>query len=77
MSWHQGVLEIKQFVRARESLVFIAIMPAGLMLLFGAIFDLDVGAPGVDAFVLRVGDDRCLLGFLFCLATFRWTTRDR
>jgi len=44
MSWHQGVLEIKQFVRARESLVFIAIMPAGLMLLFGAIFDFDVGA---------------------------------
>src|SRR5262245_14650856 len=47
LAWHQGVVEVKQFVRTRQSLVFIALMPAAMMLLFGRIygFDLNGGIP--------------------------------
>jgi len=43
VAWHQGLLEVKQFVRTRESLIFMALMPAGLMLLFGRIYGFNVG----------------------------------
>jgi ABC-2 type transport system permease protein len=42
----QGGIEIKQFVRSREALVFTLLFPVILLVIFGAIFDFDI-APGV------------------------------
>ncbi|MEV0273955.1 ABC transporter permease [Hamadaea sp. NPDC050747] len=38
----QGQIEIKQFVRTRESLVFTLVFPAIILLIFGAIFSGDI-----------------------------------
>ena len=43
----QGWLEIKQFVRSREALVFTLLFPVMLLIIFGAIFDFEI-APGVQ-----------------------------
>lgn len=42
----QGVLEIKQFLRTRESFVFTLLFPVLLLVVFGAIFNFEI-APGV------------------------------
>jgi len=42
----RGALEIKQFLRSRESVVFTLLFPVALVVIFGAIFQRDL-APGV------------------------------
>lgn len=42
----QGVLEIKQFLRTRESFVFTLLFPVMLLVVFGSIFNFEI-APGV------------------------------
>jgi len=42
----RGLLEIKQFARSRESVVFTLAFPVMLLVIFGSVFDQDV-APGV------------------------------
>ncbi|HET6214218.1 MAG TPA: ABC transporter permease, partial [Micromonosporaceae bacterium] len=42
----QGFLEIKQFLRTRESVVFTLLFPVMLLVLFGAIFTFTI-APGI------------------------------
>jgi ABC-2 type transport system permease protein len=42
----QGVLEIKQFARSREAVVFTLLFPVLLLVIFGSIFDFEA-APGV------------------------------
>jgi ABC-2 type transport system permease protein len=42
----RGDLEIRQFVRSRESVVFTLAFPVMLLVIFGAVFDQDI-APGV------------------------------
>ena len=42
----RGVLEIKQFMRQRESVVFTLLFPILLLLIFGAVFKDEI-APGV------------------------------
>jgi ABC-2 type transport system permease protein len=42
----QGVLEVKQFLRSRESFVFTILFPVLLLVVFGAIFNFEI-APGV------------------------------
>jgi ABC-2 type transport system permease protein len=42
----QGVLELKQFLRTRESFVFTLLFPVILLVIFGAIFNFEI-APGV------------------------------
>jgi ABC-2 type transport system permease protein len=46
LGWRQGVLEIKQFLRTRESLVFTLLFPVLLLVIFGAVFSFEI-APGV------------------------------
>jgi len=43
---HRGVLEIRQFLRSRESVVFTLAFPVLLLVIFGSVFDNDI-APGV------------------------------
>ncbi len=43
LSWHQTRLEIKQFLRSREAVVFTVGFPAIMMLIFGSIFNGDLG----------------------------------
>ena len=43
---HRGALEIKQFMRQRESVVFTIFFPLMLMAIFGSVFK-DTIAPGV------------------------------
>ena len=43
---HRGLLEIKQFSRQRESVVFTIFFPLILMVIFGSVFK-DTIAPGV------------------------------
>lgn len=43
----QAGIEIKQFVRSREALVFTLLFPVLLLMIFGAIFDFEI-APGVQ-----------------------------
>ncbi|HEX6968412.1 MAG TPA: ABC transporter permease [Micromonosporaceae bacterium] len=40
----QGALEIKQFLRSRESVVFTLLFPVLLILIFASIFDAEIGA---------------------------------
>ena len=44
LGWRQGRLEIKQFLRSRESVVFTMAFPVVMILIFGSIFDDEVGA---------------------------------
>ena len=46
LALRQGVLEIKQFLRSRESVMFTLLFPVLLLVIFGAIFNFDA-APGV------------------------------
>lgn len=46
LSVHQGSLEIKQFLRSRESVVFTLLFPVMLLVIFGAIFTFEI-APGL------------------------------
>jgi ABC-2 type transport system permease protein len=46
LGMHRGTLEIKQFVRQRESVVFTIFFPLILMVIFGSVFK-DTIAPGV------------------------------
>jgi ABC-2 type transport system permease protein len=41
---HQGVLEIRQFLRSREQVMFTLAFPAILILVFGSIFSGEIGA---------------------------------
>lgn len=43
----QGELEIKQFVRSRESMMFTLLFPVVLLVIFGAVFNFEI-APGVQ-----------------------------
>jgi len=43
MALRQGGIEVKQFVRTRESLVFTLLFPAMILLIFGQIFSGDIG----------------------------------
>lgn len=43
----RGLLEIKQFLRSRESVVFTLVFPVLLLVIFGAVFDDEI-ASGVD-----------------------------
>jgi len=43
LSLRQGEIELKQFVRTRESLVFTLLFPAMILLIFGAIFSGEIG----------------------------------
>lgn len=43
----RGALEIKQFLRSRESVVFTMLLPVILIVIFGSIFDREI-APGVE-----------------------------
>jgi ABC-2 type transport system permease protein len=47
LGMRQGVLEIKQFLRSRESFVFTLLFPVLLLVIFGAIFNFEI-APGVQ-----------------------------
>jgi ABC-2 type transport system permease protein len=46
VGWHRGGVELKEFVRDREAMVFTFALPLLLMLIFGSVFDEDI-APGV------------------------------
>lgn len=46
LGWRQSALELKQFLRTRESFVFTILFPVLLLVVFGAIFDFEV-APGI------------------------------
>jgi len=46
LGYARGLLEIKQFLRQRESVVFTILFPVILLFIFGSVFD-DIIAPGV------------------------------
>ncbi|HLV58312.1 MAG TPA: ABC transporter permease [Natronosporangium sp.] len=46
LGWRQGVLELKQFLRTRESFVFTLLFPVLLLVIFGAVFSFEI-APGI------------------------------
>src|SRR6266508_6302228 len=46
IGWLRGQLELVQFFRARESVIFSFLFPVILLVVFGAIFNFDI-APGV------------------------------
>lgn len=46
LAWRQGVLEIKQFLRSRESVVFTMAFPVIMIMIFASIFTWDI-TPGV------------------------------
>ena len=52
----RGLLEIKQFTRSRESVVFTLAFPVMLLVIFGSVFDQDVapGIPFTEYFVGKV-----------------------
>lgn len=47
LGFHRGALEIKQFMRQRESVVFTIFFPLILMVIFGSVFKNEI-APGVQ-----------------------------
>lgn len=47
LGWRRGVLEIKQFMRSRESVVFTMAFPLIMILIFASIFDAEI-APNVS-----------------------------
>ncbi|HYN92523.1 MAG TPA: ABC transporter permease [Pilimelia sp.] len=47
LGWRQGQLEVRQFLRSRESVVFTMAFPVIMILIFASIFDREL-APGVD-----------------------------
>lgn len=54
LGWHRGVLEIKQFFRQREQVVFTFSFPVVFLFLFASIFHDDVRGTGVTASQLYV-----------------------
>ncbi len=63
---HRGVLEIRQFLRSRESVVFTLAFPVMLLVIFGSVFDQDVaeGVPFTQYFVAgMIGAGLLAVGF--------------
>jgi ABC-2 type transport system permease protein len=46
LGWRQGVVEIKQFLRSREAVVFTMLFPVILVVIFGSVFTQEI-VPGV------------------------------
>lgn len=47
LSARQGGIELKQFLRSREAVVFTMLFPVILLVIFGSIFDFEIGDTGV------------------------------